>query len=380
MNWVYESSLVLEAIQAGRIPELSRFGVYLGIEVVLAPFFWIWTRLPIQHPNLANLTPNTTPAIALAIVMKAPIFLSDIATLILLLRIVRLVTKSTQKSIVAGLTWSVNPYNLYILYFFGAMDIVPVAIFLLTLYFELEEGWFRCGVSAILSGLLRLFAFAVYPFLIPLTRTKRSKLYLLLGSVFPMVFAVGLLYLSHDSLAVVFDIPAKEFWLLQFLGFNVLGMQFVRLSPVLVLLQLYVVLRFWRSDTNVIYLTSVSLLALLLGATLYGGEAQHFLWVCPLLSACVAMQPEDLWIYVLTFFTALMSPTVNPFTRWMPELLALETFLGGAFYAMKTVYLLKLNLWNLRLPRPPAARTQSSNPYYTTGLCAEATQEAGFAS
>jgi len=350
-NWTLGASLVLHTILAGKLPALSTYGVYIGIEVVLMPFYWVWTLLPVEHPNLANLTQHTPSAVSLALMMKLPILLCDIATLILLLRVVRRITNSEEKSIVAGLTWFVNPFNFYMLYFFGAMDIIPIAVFLLAISFELDGRWFRWGVATMLSGLLRLFAFAIYPFFIPLTRTKLSRGNFILGSMIPLAFAVGLLYLSHDSLAIVFNIPARQFWLLEFLGFNVLGLQFVRLSPVLVLFQLYVVFRFWRRDTNIVYLASVSLLALLLGATLYGGEAQHFLWVSPLLSACVAMRLEDSWVYALTIFTALTAPTVNPFYQWTPSPILFDTFLAGAFYAMKAIYLLKLNLSNFQTSR-----------------------------
>jgi len=339
---------VLQTILSGKLPALSTYGVYIGIETILAPFFWIWTLLPVEHPNLTNLVQHTTPTISLAFLMKLPIFLFDVATLTLLLRIVRHLTHSEEKSIVAGLTWFVNPFNFYMLYFFGAMDIIPVAVFLLAIDCELRDQWFRSGIATIFSGLLRLFAFATCPFFIPLTKTKPTAFKFIVGLTIPLVIVIGLLYLSHDTIATVFNIPAKQFWLLEFLGFDLWGMQFIKLSPVLVLLQLYVVLRFWRPSTNIVYLASVSLLALLLGATLYGGEAQHFLWVCPLLSACVALQPEDSWVYVLTFLTALLSPTVNPFGPWMPERVVLDTFLAGVFYAMKAIYLLRLNLWNLR--------------------------------
>jgi len=353
LSWTIGANLVFQTISTGKLPPLSTYGIYLGIEIVLAPFYWLWTILPVEHPNVnfATLDQRTIPAISLIFLMKIPIFLFDIVTLILLMRIVRHVSNSEQKSIAAGLTWFVNPYNFYILYFFGAMDIIAIGFFLLALNFELEGRWFRCGIATILSALLRIYALAVYPFFIPLMKTKSSRTSLILGSAMPVAFAIGLLYLSGDTLATVFNIPAKEFWLLEFLGFNVLGMQFIRWSPVLMIFQLYVVARFWRRDTNIIYLASVSLLALLLGATLYGGEAQHFLWVCPLLSACIAMHPEDLWTYILTFFTALLSPTVNPFYVWTPEPVVLDTFLAGAFYAMKATYLLRINLWNLRLSR-----------------------------
>jgi hypothetical protein len=283
--------------------------------------------------------------------MKTPILLFDVATLILLLRIVQRITNSEEKPIIAGLTWFANPYNFYMLYFFGAMDIIPIAVFLFGICLELDGRWVRSGIAVMFSGFLRLFAFVTYPFFIPLTRTKPAIGKFILGSAIPLAIVIGLVYLSRDNLATIFNIPAQQPWLLEFLGFNLWGIQFIKLSPLLVLFQLYVVFRFWRSDTNVLYLTSVSLLALLLGGTLYGGEAQHFLWVCPLLSACVAMHLEDTWIYILTFLTALFSPTVNPFYGWTPAPIVLDTFLAGAFYAMKAVYLVKLNLWNLHLPR-----------------------------
>ena len=345
-GWAYGTGLVVRTLVAGKLPALSTYGVYIGIEMILAPFYWIWTKLPIQHPAVISIVQHTAPAVSLGFLMEIPIILFDTATLVLLLRIVRHITNSEQKAIVAGLTWFGNPYNFYMLYFFGAMDIIPIAIFLLAIDLELEGRWLRCGIATMASGLLRLFAFAAYPFFIPLTKNNRNRINFILGSAIPVVFAIGLLYLSHDTLATVFNIPAQEFWLLEFLGFSVLGMQFVKWSVVLVILQLYVVARFWRAETNIVYLASVSLLALLLGATLYGGEAQHFLWVCPLLSACVAMHPEDAWIYALTFFTALISPTVNPFHPWTPEPRVLDTFLAGAFYAMKATYLLRLNLWS----------------------------------
>jgi hypothetical protein len=349
-NWMVEAESVLQTMLSGHMPALSRYGVYIGIELILAPFYWLWTILPVQHPELTNLVQHTAPTISLGFVMKLPIFLCDVATLILLLRIVRHITNSEPKSIIAGLAWFVNPFNFMMLYSFGAMDIIPIAVFLLAINFGLSGRWFRFGVSVIVSGLLRLFAFVAYPFFIPITRTKESKVYFIFGSIVPIALAIGLIYLSGDTLAAVVNIPVEQSWLLEFLGWNVLGMQFVRMSPVLVLFQLYVVARFWTKSANIVQLATVPLLALSIGATLYGGESQHFLWVSPLLSACVAMRLEDSWIFILTFFTAIMAPTNNPFYGSLPEPLLRDTFLAGAFYAMKAVYLLRLNLANLAAP------------------------------
>ncbi len=313
MSWTTGASLVLQNILVGKIPTLSTYGVYLGIEVFLAPFFWIWTILPIEHPKLTQLVQHSASTTALAFMMKLPIFLFDILTLIVLLRLVRRVTNSDRRSVAAGLTWFANPYNFYLLYFFGAMDIIPVAVFLLALNFALEDRWFRSGVSTVVSAALRLFAFATWPFFIPLTKTKATRNSFIIGSVVPIALVVGVLYLSHDTLATVFNIPAKQSWLLEFLGMTIGPTQFVKLSPVLILLQLYIVARYWRPNAGIVPLASVSLLSLLVGATVYGGGSQHFLWVSPLLSACLAICPRDAWIFVLTFISALLSPTVNPF-------------------------------------------------------------------
>jgi len=367
-GWIPQTGSVVQTLLTGGFPSLSIYGVYIGIEIILAPFYWLWTALPIEHPDVTKLIPYTVPWVSLEFIMKIPIFLFDLATLVLIMRIVRRITNSEQRSIIAGLAWFANPYDFYILYWWGAMDIIPIAVFLLAVYFEVEARWLQFGFATMLSALMRLFAFAVYPFFMPLAKTGSAMRNLILGSAVPIFLAIGLLYLSHDTLATVFNIPAKEFWLLEFLGFNLWGMQFIRLSPVLVLFQLYVVFRFWRPDTNIVYLASVSLLALLVGATLYGGEAQHFLWVSPLLSACVAMRLEDAWIYCLTFFTAILSPTVNPFYNWTPEPLIVDTFLAGAFYAMKATYLLRLNLWNTR-SHHQSMGTVPINAYNTTRSC-----------
>jgi hypothetical protein len=346
LSWTISASRVLHIFLAGKIPSLSAYGVYLGIDTFLAPFFWIWTILPIEHPQLRNIVNHTAPAIYLGLIMKLPIFLFDIVSLVLLLRLARRITKSPRNSSLAGLTWFVNPFNFYMMYFFGAMDIIPIAIFLLAINFGLDNRWFRCGFSTVAAGLLRLFAFAALPFFLPLTKTRTTRSSFVVGSLLAMAFVIVGLYLTNESLATVLSLPAKEVWLLEFLGLGI-GTQFVKLTPVLILLQLYIVIRYWRHDSNVVHLASVSLLAILVGATVYGGSSQHFLWVSPLLSACLAIHPKEWWIFALTFLSALLSPTVNPFGSWTPAHPVVDTFLSGAFYGMKATYLVRLNLLNL---------------------------------
>lgn len=349
-NWTMGASLVLNTVLAGRFPALSSFGVYVGILTILAPFFWLWTILPIEHSPLPNLVNYTTPAISLALTMKLPIFLCDILAGILVSRIVREIKHSERSSKIAFLVWFANPYNWYWLYVFGSMDILPTALVLLAVLFGMNSRWVRCGFYTTIAGLLRVAPFAALPFFLPLTKTQSTRNRLLLGAFFPLACTIGLLFATTtDTLATIVEAPLRQGWLMAFLGGNVTGGgQFVKLTPVLMIIQLYVVLWYWKSNPNIVHLTSVSFLALLLGATLYGGSFQHFIWVSPLLSASVALHPEESWIFALTFITASLSPPLYPINQWIPAREILDPFFAAAFYAMKATYLVRLNLWNLK--------------------------------
>ncbi|HYW00590.1 MAG TPA: hypothetical protein VE862_03915 [Candidatus Acidoferrum sp.] len=149
------------------------------------------------------------------------------------------------------------------------------------------------------------------------------------------------------------SIPGREPWLLRFLGLDILGGSswafVVKLAPVVILVQLYVVFRYWRRHSNIIHLVSVSFLALMVGADVYGGSAYHFLPVSPLLSACLALHPrEETWLYTLIFITAILFPGIQWLGWLFPFYPVIGTFLAGAFYAAKAGYLIRLNLWNFR--------------------------------
>jgi hypothetical protein len=360
INWIKGASLVSDIFRAGKLPSLSVFGPYLGIEILLVPFFVVWRLLPIEHPALDNLPVGTASSIYLALLMKLPILLFDVITALLLMRLLGRITKSETKRAIAGISWFANPFNVYWLYVYGAMDVIPAATFLLALTLGLSSRWFRCGFTTVIGGFLRLFPFVALPFFTPLTNNRSSRIYLLLGSIIPPVCLLGLLYATGaGTLASIVSLPTSEPWLLDFLGFNIAGRfcencgtfgSFVFMTAVLVLIQFYVVLRYWKAAPSIVHLATVSLLTLSLGATTYGGSSQHFIWVTPLLSACVALHPEEAWIFVSTFVAAYLSPAAYPFS--LPIMTqarrVVDPFLAGAFYAMKAIYLAKLNSWNMK--------------------------------
>lgn len=175
LNWTYGTSIALGFISAGKFPPLPDFGVYLGIEIILAPFYWIWTILPIDHPTLGTVVSGTTPAFCLWFLMKLPIFLSDILTAFLLTRIIRTFNGSDRQCAIGYLSWFANPYNFYWLYFFGAMDVIPVAVVLIGLIFGSTSRWTRCTVATTIAGLLRIYPLVTLPFFLSLTKTKATR-------------------------------------------------------------------------------------------------------------------------------------------------------------------------------------------------------------
>src|SRR5208282_5789656 len=71
INWSAGASNVLGYLSVGRYPPISVTGVYGPLEVMLAPFFWVWTKLPINHPPLTSLPlTNSTPPFSLSILMN----------------------------------------------------------------------------------------------------------------------------------------------------------------------------------------------------------------------------------------------------------------------------------------------------------------------
>ncbi len=347
VNWAAGASLVLGFISTGRFPPIAATGIYWGMELVLAPFLWLWTKLPIEHPpitwaNILYANPTSPPAFFLKIMMSVPTFLADIVTGVLVSKLTKQLTGSDIKSKVAFLAWYLNPFNILVIYLYGSMDVIPTSIFLLALILAGKEKWFRSGLCVCIAAILRIFPFLTFPFFLPAIRTQknRSLVYLLSGFLIPLISGLGLMYATGaGTFTAIANIPARQYWLLDFLGMYVTS-QYVRLSIVLVAAQLFIANRYWRSP-SILHLATVSILAIFVGALPYGGDANHFLWVSPLLTVCLMLRPEQLWIFILTFAAtiALSLYTVAPF----------DTFLWGAQYATRAMYLVKINLDNINI-------------------------------
>lgn len=349
VNWAGVSNNILESIAAGQYSHISVTGVYSPLGIVLVPFFWVWTKLPIQHPSITwqnYLFSKSGPAFFLNLLMKTPIFLADTGTGILVFRLVKRLTGSVTTSKLAFLAWYMNPFNIYWINSFGGMDVIPAFGFLLALAFGIEKRWFRCGVCASIGALLRIFPLFAFPYFFPAVKSKTVSqyVYLIAGFVLPLVLGLVAIYaLGAGSLTSIAATTQKQYWLSDFLGIDITN-SYVKLTYVLLAVQLFVVFHYWK-NSNLVPLVTVSLLALLTGAQAYGGSTHHFLWVSPLLAISVVLTPNELWIFILTFATASLAPPIIPF----PPIPFIDTFLWGAFFAAKAAYLVKINLENIRL-------------------------------
>lgn len=369
LRWSLGASEALVSLTSGRLPSISSTGPYGMMFVVLAPFFWLWTILPIDHPPLAVLACYTlspcdsqTPIsalVGLAAVMKIPTFVFDVLTGTLIYRLVRQITNSRRRSSLGFMTWYVNPFNFGWLYLYGYLgDLIPAALVVFAVILANDKKWFRCGVWTFIASALRIFPVVTLPFLVSKIKTDRARVYFGLFAGF-LSLTISWLIVEYTTtgvtLATIVAVPIQWDYLLDVFAPNIPVGQSVRWMPVLLALQFYVILRFWKSGANAVHLTTVSILALLLGAGPIFQQNQ-FLWVSPLLSICLALHPDELWIFILTFstdvtcdycgflsgYTFLGNLVPHGPWGWLPNLT-----IAGAFYAFKATYLIKLNLENI---------------------------------
>jgi len=131
------------------------------------------------------------------------------------------------------------------------------------------------------------------------------------------------------------------------------------LTFVVITVQFLVALRYWRVY-NLLDLATAPLLVLLVATQAYGGVGHHFLWVAPLLTISLFVNPREAWLFLLTFLAASPWPTIT-FTT--------DTFQWGVFFAAKAAYLLKTNLRNTTALNVSQYRSeQTTSPFMTEAL------------
>ena len=347
VNWASVADILLNAISTGHYGQVTVPGVYAGLGLLLLPSFWLWTRLPVAHPpvNQAHMLFSTSmPVLLLSFLLKIPVFLADIGTGILVSTLVARATNSPSKGRTAFLLWYLNPFNIYWINVFGGMDIIPTFIFMAGVNLGSKEKWFGSGLSLAFASVLRIFPLFTFPFLLAVFRDKwRRAFSFMIGFVVPLAIVFGFaLATGLVTSTWIIGTPSRQFWLLDFFGYNLTN-SYVKLTYVVIALQLFITYRYWHK-AELIPLATVSVLALLTAAQAYGGSGHHFIWASPLLTTSVMMNPNEKLAYILTFVTACLGPFISP----IPLPTYTDTLTWGAFYAAKTNYLLRINLNQIR--------------------------------
>lgn len=348
--WVSGAQSVFITISAGNLPTIAGTGVYAGLLVVLAPFFWLWTIAPIPHPTLAEMAATSSNSeYLLVLIMKIPIILSDLLVGIVTSLMVQRATKSDMAAQKAFLAWYLNPFNAFWMYYFGGFDVVPTLVLLLAVLFGNKNQWVRSGFCLAGASLLRLFPVLLFPFFLiySLRESSRSCLKLLTSFFVPIgVVFLSQLYVTNSVRTLVtsiVEVPLRQFWLLKYLGFSITAGLFL-LAPFLLLVQLFLTSAFWRNHPtfSLVHFCMAPLLALFVGSY---HNPYHFVWVSPFLSAYYALEKNGLLLYVWIFLSASLYSFGWDASQ---PLWIIQPLLAGTFFGFKAVYLVKLNFEGLK--------------------------------
>ena len=269
VNWASVADILLNAISTGHYGQVTVPGVYAGLGLLLLPSFWLWTRLPVAHPpvNQAHMLFSTSmPVLLLSFLLKIPVFLADIGTGILVSTLVARATNSPSKGRTAFLLWYLNPFNIYWINVFGGMDIIPTFIFMAGVNLGSKEKWFGSGLSLAFASVLRIFPLFTFPFLLAVFRDKwRRAFSFMIGFVVSLAIVFGFaLATGLVTSTWIIGTPSRQFWLLDFFGYNLTN-SYVKLTYVVIALQLFITYRYWHK-AELIPLATVSVLALLTAA------------------------------------------------------------------------------------------------------------------
>lgn len=352
-NWVRGAGYSFLLFSKAQLPTPN---AYAGLEAILAPFYWLWTVLPIPHPALNEMVGQySTAELALVFVMKIPALAFDLFAGFLLYELVRDRTGVERKGWIAFLVWYLNPYNIYWMYYYGGFDVIPTAILLLAVVYGNGGKWIQSGLCASLAAILRLFPFALFPFFVVYAAKQglRPAGRMLSGLLSPL----GIVFLSvahalgspSAVLPVLARIPVFQPWLEDFWGFPLdYANVFFKLTPFLLTIQLYFFIRYWRGDGALLEDITIACLLIML-VSQPQGNGYHFIWVSPLLSAYYALGRIKWRLLTSVYLAGALIPNLIPYDPHRLLSLLIEPFSGGLFFGLKAIVLTKVNMQMTRI-------------------------------
>ncbi|MGP8068350.1 MAG: hypothetical protein ACLP5V_00520 [Candidatus Bathyarchaeia archaeon] len=191
------------------------FGIYTVPPYIFAAFYALWLRLPISHPDPANIVTfppwgsppyfqPTPAALVFVLMMKLPALISDAVIAVLIYKMLLDSGASRNRIYFAVSAWLLNPLTL-VLVNLNNVDAIPLMLVVFSVYLAERRKYCLASFSLIAAGLMRLLAFIALPFLIVKTARARDWRGLLSTTVpIAVVFIpiISWLSLRPDALAL----------------------------------------------------------------------------------------------------------------------------------------------------------------------------------
>ena len=403
-NFVVTAQWAWSSLSQGTIPFLS---VYTGIGIMLAPFYWLWTAMPIPHPPLVAIFGGLDTSLynfnmslegfLLVFAMKLPIVLFDLFAGVLIFILIRDTTGSSDNARKAFLFWYLNPYNIFMIEVWGSVDVIPAVFVLLAILFALKKRWVASGLTLSFATVLRIYPLLLLPVFLffCLRKTRRAAVALSVSYFAPLGVAlyvlVGIFGSAQAAAGGLLNIAFSSPWLLRLYGIplapgvqNTLDKAGLLLPLFLYPIQLYIASRFWKTRSYSLLSLATAFLLIHFAATTY--EPYHFNWITPLLAVCYGVDRRRLRLLSILFVAAYISmytysdvsslghaffflPT---FSEAMRSAALMQTRLFslvheyvplsmGIFHGLLGVLLIKLNLDEMQLPSRLQGRLAASS-------------------
>ena len=356
-DWVNLASNTFSSLQQGSLPSIEEHGVYTGMIVFLAPFYGIGSTL-----SASMGLSQSASWFLLIFFMKLPIILFDLfAGLLVYLISGRLGSRIPATT--AFFLWYLNPYAFYLMEYIGTFDIVSTTLVLFAILLGMRKAWLGAGLILSFATILRIYPIFTFPFFALYALKDKGTLspYKFLSAFILPVAAILIIqpFAIVNFVSNISNNPISETYLLQYFE----GIPRDSTLPstfFLSAVQILLAAMFWRSNSPLTNLVLASLLVLL--TTTYH-EPYHFTWLIPLLTIYYAVnKPAWTLPFVSVFATACLA-SLGYNTPLDSILTYLEAIFAGAFYAVKAVYVAKLNLeairpnlLNLRLQQFPRTK------------------------
>lgn len=157
-------------------------GPYTFTAYFMNLFYRLWLILPVEHPPVSsflryNLFKPSVESFAFVAVMKLPLLLSDLATGLLIYKIVKEISDDPKAPRIAFTLWILNPLSTILIEMDGTIDIVSTCFTVLSVYAFLKRRVLISGAVLAVAAIARFWPLTVIPiYLVVLLRRGERRL------------------------------------------------------------------------------------------------------------------------------------------------------------------------------------------------------------